>query len=329
MRVLLVHPHRSVGSWEDSLVRTFRHLGDTTASVDYRRLLGSSLVTRGARGVGIYGPLLQRHLTRAVRRFRADMIFVSKGELITPEVLNSLRRLGIPVVNWIGDGTWELDFIRKVAPCYDHFFTFDRETVRQLSQLGIDRGRYLPFGFDTLLDRSFAPEDPDYYRSDVCFVGTPTPDRLELFQSVDWRGIKLKIWGSTSWEKTRFAEYYMGRPLVGAEMYFAYANTKIVINVHYGFKIANCPHYTGINHRVFETGGIGAFSLVNHQGDMDTTFEARLPTFEDYADLASKIGHFLQSTGEAARFTDDFQREILARHTLLDRVRELKRVAMA
>jgi spore maturation protein CgeB len=151
---------------------------------------------------------------------------------------------------------------------------------------------------------------------------------MELFRTVDWRGIKLKIWGSSGWKKTPFSQYYMGRPIVGAEMYFAYAHARIVINVHYGFKISDCPHYTGINHRVFETGGIGAFSLVNHQGDMDTTFETRLPTFEDYSDLRDKIAHFLQSPDETVRFTEDFKQEILARHTLIDRVQELKRVAM-
>lgn len=304
-----------------SIVRTFKFLGDEIESFDYRLIIKNKYLNYAVRKANIYEYFLSNLLMQRIKDFKPDFILVSKGELIAPKILKKIQSLKIPLVNWIGDGMWEFDLIKKIAPFYDYFFTFDTETIRQLSLLGINNGKYLPFGFDTLLDRTFKSEDEDYYHSDIAFIGTPTSERLDLLSYLQKLDLNIKIWGPTSWNKTKYKKYYMGRPLFGNEMYYAYSKAKIVINVHFGFGIETVSPYNGINHRVFEAFGIGTYCLSNYQNDMKNTFTSKFVTYNNYDEMMQLIPTLIVSNNASA-----MQIEILEKHSLIFRIKYIKEV---
>jgi spore maturation protein CgeB len=324
LKVLLIHPiDSSMGEWEKSLVRTFKYLGDDVESFDYRTVINNKYMNFITRKAGLYEYFLYDVLIKKIYEFNPDFIFVSKGELVSPRILKKINSMNIPLVNWIGDGMWEFDLIKKIAPFYNHFFTFDTETINQLSLIGIKNGVYLPFGFDTLLNREFDADDNGYYISDVAFVGTPTAERLVLLSYMSKLNINIKIWGPKSWEKTDYSSFYMGKPIFGNEMYYAYSQAKLVINVHYGFGIDVIPKYNGINHRVFEAFGVGTYCLSNYQNDMNHTFSSELITYNNYEEMIELIPSLIYQNNTRA-----MQEEIINQHSLISRIRYMKEVVM-
>ncbi|MBT4122174.1 hypothetical protein HOE31_04470 [bacterium] len=311
----MIHPiYSSIGEWERSLVRNFEYLGDEIKSIDYRKVFRWTKFNSLLKKINTYEYFLEKEILSNIKSYNPDMIFVSKGELVTPRILKKMREFNIPMINWIGDGMWEFELIKSIAPYYDTFYTFDSETIKQLEKLNINNAKYLPFGFDTLLDRNFETDNIEYYKSDIAFVGTPTPERMTLLSYLEKTQYEIKIWGPKTWEDTPYKKYYMGRPIYGKEMYFAYSQAKIVINIHYGFGNNEVPYYSGINHRVFESFGIDTYCLSNYQDDMKKhDFFSDLITYNDFDELIEKIELIMKNQISA----DQIRKEIMKDFNLL------------
>jgi len=239
MRILFLHPKKtSLGAYESALVRTCTHAGDVCRSYDYRKRY--LFMRQKASDALIALSSLAAEIRRTMDSFQPDLVWVSKGEILIAPLLASIKMPGIPFINWIGDGTWLMDFIEGVAPQYDLFFTFDNETVRRLSSKGINSARYLPFGFDALTQQTQPVIGCEDFSSDLIFIGSPTPERISMFSYLQEHLLgghrySLAIWGPSEWSATPMASYYRGRSLVGGEMYAAFCASKIVLNAHYGF----------------------------------------------------------------------------------------------
>jgi len=311
---LLLHPIRtSLGVWEKSLINNLEYLGYKTYSIDYRE---TSYIYKFKNP--FYEKKLLKIIKEAIEKISPSFIFVSKGELITPFILKELQKYKIPLINWIGDGPWVIDFIKTIYKYYDFFYTFDSKTIELCNKPS--NMKYLSFGFDTLMNRTFKSNNIDYYISDVAFVGSPTLERLNLLKYLEKLGILIKIWGPKKWEHTPYKKFYMGRPLIGKEMYFAYKNAKIVINVHYGFNQLDVIPYNGINHRFFESFGIGTYCLSNYQNDMKRDFQNNFIYYENFKEIKDKISLLLEKHEIITEITNSMQSEILQKHTLLNKL---------
>jgi len=320
MKVLMIHPiETSKGEWERSLVRNFLHLGDEIISIDYRKIFKKRKVNSILKKLNIYQYFLLNKIKKTIQTFNPDVIFVSKGELLTPKMLKEIKSFNIPMINWIGDGMWEFELIKNIASFYDMFYTFDNETVKELNKININNSKYLTFGFDTLIDRDFKPDEIEYYKSDIAFVGTPTSERMVLLKYLENTNYNIKIWGPKKWEKTPYSKYYMGKPIFGKEMSFAYSQAKIVINVHYGFNQDNVPYYSGINNRIFEAFGNGTYCLSNYQKDMEITFENKLITYKNFDELVDKIEEVMNNNNLVK-----IQNEILEKYNIINLLNEIK-----
>lgn len=312
--ILLLHPiNTSLGVWEKSLIDNFEYLGYKVYSMDYRE---KSYFHKFK--YPFYERKLLKIFEKMISEIEPKFIFVSKGELITPFILKQLQKYKIPLINWIGDGPWVIDFIKSVYKYYDFFYTFDSKTIELLNNPS--NMKYLSFGFDTLMNRDFFSNNIDYYISDIAFVGSPTYERLELLKYLKNLNVLIKIWGPEKWKKTPYNKFYMGRPLIGKEMYFAYKNTKIVINVHYGFNQFNTISYNGINHRFFESFGIGTYCLSNYQNDMKKDFKNNFIYYENFKEIKNKISLLLEERKILTKITNNMQSEILLKHTLLNKL---------
>lgn len=316
-KILLLHPiYTSKGVWEKSLIENFKALGLQTHSIDYRAI---SYIYRFKK------PFYQYYLLKEIKKYinvlNPHFIFVSKGELLSPLILEELKKFHIPLVNWIGDGPWVLDFVRSVYDYYDFFYTFDSKSIELLQNP--KNMRYLSFGFDTLMDREFVTDNVDYYRSDLSFVGSPTKERVVLLDYLKDLRLNIKIWGPSEWKNTQFKHLYMGKALFGKEMYFAYKMSKTVINVHYGFNQEDCLPYNGINHRFYETFGIGTYCLSNFQADMDRDFESKFVCYRRFEELGEKIEFLFGNDRYRNEIANNMQNEILQKHTLLQKLRSI------
>lgn len=313
--ILLLHPiYTSLGIWEESLVNNFVYLGYNVYSIDYRK---ESYIYKFRSF--FYEKKLLKIIEKYIKEIKPEFIFVSKGELITPFILQQLQKYKIPLINWIGDGPWIIDFIKSVYKYYDFFYTFDSKTIELLNNPS--NVKYLSFGFDTLMDRTFVSNNMNYYKSDISFIGSPTTERLKLLKYLKNLNINIKIWGPRGWEKTKYKDFYMGKPLIGKEMYFAYKHSKIVINVHYGFGQKNVVPYNGINHRFFESFGIGTYCLSNYQSDMKKDFESDFIYYNSFNELKEKVIFCLENSDKINEITHSLQKEILSKHTLLKKLK--------
>lgn len=325
MKILLLHPRKSsLGGWEESVYTTFLQCGDTVTSFDYRHVAMTLRKTNPEYTIEYIIDFLKREIVNIIETVKPDCIYVSKGELLLEPILERIRKFSIPLINWIGDGMWIYDFIVRVAPYYTLFFTFDLETVRHLQEHTIYSAKYLPLAFDASARHCAEIKAPEDFTSDICFVGSPTPERVAMFKCLPIKKYSIKIWGPEQWKKADLKSCFQGRPLVGDQLYAAYKQATMVINLHYGFQNSNCPYYSGINHRVFEAGGTGTFLLTDWKDDMAHTFENNLCTFSSADELAEKIDLYMSDTKSRREKADTFQKEILEHHTMVHRIQTIK-----
>ena len=327
MKVLLIHALAS--HWDKAIPKAFEELGHKTLSINYRDLIISRKFCKYLRYAGFYLPYLSTYIQKKIVSFKPDLIYVSQGELLTPQILEKLRSYGIPMVNWVFDGMWIFSRIQKTAPYYDYFFTFDPETIRQLEkQSGYKKGHYLPLAtLHTSIPKGYVPKYPkDYYQSDIAFAGTCHFNRLRLFQELKKTEKLIKIWGAKGWKKSIHSDIYAGSGIYGNELNYAYSSAKIIINIHYGFEMEEVPYYDGVNLRTFEIAVLGTPMVSNYQADLNNLFETPIITYNSYEELLERIEYFFDNYEQCKKNASLLQEEVINKHTIKHRIARLLEV---
>ena len=270
------------------------------------------------------------------RKIRPDMLFIIKGETVFPETLKTIREeMKIPLVAYIWDcpfysyaGRYADDYRRtnfaKSMALYDHIFVYDPYYVEEIKKCGITNVNYLPLATDTSKYKKIDPTpcEADEYGYDVCFVGRPFANRVEVLDSLG--EFKLGVFGegwARYYGRARPPSYYKGKA-VGEKVLKIYAASKIVLNIH-------DPEATrGVNTRTFDIAACGAFELVDYKSELETLFDIgkEIVYYKDIAGLRKIIRFYIDRPNERKAIAERGLSKVLACHTWRHRMSEMMRV---
>jgi spore maturation protein CgeB len=180
------------------------------------------------------------------------------------------------------------------------YFTNERTSARQFGW------HYLPHSYDPEIHKpsrhSLAGEDYD-----VVFVGTGWPERIRVFEQVNWDGIRVRFYGL--WPQlsvtSPLRKYYVEGLVPNHEAVRIYQRAKICLNMHRAHEGAE-----SLNPRAYELAACGAFQISDVRQEGVELFGEAVPTFRTAAELEALIRRYLADPGGRRRCAEQARRRV-------------------
>lgn len=196
-----------LGSDALAAFHAFRRLGHSIQIIDEWHFVPFPWASTSARlARKLLKPLMVRELAiearRQFARFEPHLLFVFKGNSVSPDVLHACRERGVSAVMYYPDVSMMTHgaYLPKTIPLYDHIFTAKTFGLQDLaSTFGMTQASFLAPGYDPEIHRPLVltDEEKSRYGCDVSFIGTWSPKKEKTLSalSVARPDIRLKIWG--------------------------------------------------------------------------------------------------------------------------------------
>ena len=243
-------------------------------------------------GVG----LLERAL-----RFEPDWVVVVSAMFLHPDVLILLRRAGVRLALIMTESPYDDGPQSQIVPLFDVCWTNERSSVVKFRGL-CPQTDYLPVAYDPSRNvHALLPEVREWAEeSDVCFVGTGFPERIEFLEAVDWTGIDLALYGEWSevGKNSPLKRFVRGGMTTPEQTVALYDKTKIGLNLYrqsVGFA-PNAPridHAESLNPRAYELAAARVFQISEPRAEVFEVFGGAVPTFKDTVEAEGLIRGFL------------------------------------
>lgn len=260
----------------------------------------------------VYG--LEAHGIRVIRTTTADVITLALKHRVDTVILVTAIRMGISAVRDIVDAGLpvsvlftespyeaekELEVARRVAGCWTH----ERTAVAAFRAVN-DHVAYLPHAWHPAIHTAEPqPDDAAVHAHDVVFVGSGFRERVTFFNSIDWTGIDLGlygIWADLGLKPQVQACVRGDAPISNRTAAALYRRAKIGLNLYRRLgtdlkpdQPENWVTAESLNPRAYELAACGTFGLSEYREEHRDMFGYLVPTFIDPADASKEIQRWL------------------------------------
>lgn len=244
--------------------------------------------------------LVQPMLRGAALDWWPDLVLVVSGFYVTGETLNVLRARRMSVAVVFTESPYEDDDQMHLAAFADVAIINDPTNIDAFREHN-RQTFWLPHAWNPRVHRRQAV-GPDY-QSDVCFVGSGFPSRIEILEAVDWAGIDLALaghWFSLTDDSPlrKFLAHDIDKCCPNDEAVKLYGGTKLGLNIYR--REAQRPELSSgwaMGPREVELAAIGVPFITEPRGENRERFPF-LPTFTDPADLSEQLRWWLAHDDE-------------------------------
>jgi len=310
MRVCLVGngAQYHVGAFFRSALRT---LGFQYTFVDeqvYTKKLKGSLLHRVAYKLLKRRPLtywaFNRDLLETARKFRPEVVLVTKGVFVSPETLTQIKEETKAIlVNYATDDPFNpevstRDLVASI-PFYDLYACTKRAIMDDVRGAGCSHVIYAPFGYEPSLHFSEHPgteEEKASFASDVVFIGGGDSDRIPLIRALTTiPNLRLHLYGGY-WDRDPTLRRFHRGFALGREYRLALGGARIALS------LVRRANRDGHSMRTFEIPACRAFMLAErteeHLEMFDEDKEAAF--FGSAEELVKKVQTFLLRDADRA-----------------------------
>jgi spore maturation protein CgeB len=268
----------------------------------------------------------QRQVVRAIKDFQPDLVVIVSGKFL-PEIVREMRRAsGAKLAAWFPDALTSLGRQYLLASDLDAWFFHDRYMVEWFrARLGLD-AHYLPQGCNPRVHRRVELSEADRrrYGCDLCTASNMYYYRarmLEIFNDYD-----LKLWGRNypGWLVSPLRARFPGVYVAEHEKAKAFNAAKIVLNtMHYA-------EIEGVNQRVFDATGCGAFLITDWNPALPELFEPEreVVTFRTRQELKEKVDYYLAHPEERQQIAGRGYARTHRDHTIQNRVSRILEIVL-
>jgi len=258
--------------------------------------------------------------------FQPDMVLALAQAPLTPDAIQKLRMLKVPVVFWFVEDFRTLPYWKEIATSYDHIFTLQDGSFHDaLRSQGVRDCYYLPQACFPDIHRPLDCVEKDY-QADVSFMGAAYHNRVQSFPRL--LDLDFKIWGE-GWnlETPLGGQVQNSNKRVSTEETVKIYNAaKINLNLHsstyhYGIN----PEGDFINPRTFEISACRGFQLVDNRKDLSRMFRVgeEIIAFDTLDQMRDQIEFYLANPGERSVISLKSYQRVLKEHTMEHRMQEL------
>jgi len=150
-----------------------------------------------------------RLIVQATSNRKYDIVWIDKGLTITPETLIKINnscpetfRVSYSPDDMFNPANQTKRYMESI-PHYDLHITTKSYNVNELYEAGAKKVLLIGNAFDPSIHRPMEVTDDEiiYYGGDVGFIGDYEKDRANKLIFLANSGIKVKVWGSSSWKR--------------------------------------------------------------------------------------------------------------------------------
>ncbi|TVM00934.1 MAG: hypothetical protein CV087_11655 [Candidatus Brocadia sp. WS118] len=218
------------------------------------------------------------------------------------EVFKQISLLGTTTIHWFCDDHWRFEkYSSVVAPHFDIVCTTANDALPKYKNMGIsykviktqwacNHELYVPYDI---------PKDLD-----ICFVGQPHGNRVEVLSTLLQNGLKLEVFGF-GWENRPRIPFH--------QMVRLFSRSKINLN------LSNSSTLIGqqIKGRNFEIPGTRGFQLSSNADNLTEYYDdgKEIVIFNSVDELAEKAKYYLNHEDERNEIANNGYRRTIAEHT--------------
>lgn len=273
-------------------------------------------------------------LMKVIEPFQPSVVLVLRGMRMPSTVIRALDGLGIETGVWLIDDPYRLQTHEQLVEPYSFVITQESSCVSFYQQLG-KPCFHLPLAADPY---QFQPQPvTSRYRSDICFVGSAFPSRIETFNRLAsfLEPLSFRIIGQWWQRLERYDALKQGiinQPIPADEAARYYNGARIVLNIHRTRNDRrdnhwNLPAHTP-NNRTFNVASCQAFQLTTARHDLEQLYriDDEMITFSSVRELTELIEYYLERPERRRMIASRAYRRTLAEHTYAVRLQEMVRL---
>jgi spore maturation protein CgeB len=235
--------------------------------------------------------LAMQGVWEAALRFWPHVVFLTSAFYAPVGMLDVLRSRGMKVVIMHTESPYEDDRQLQLAPHADVNVVND-PTNLDTFQMVAPNSVYLPHSYDPAIHHPGSVRDE--LTSDVCFVGTGYPSRIEFLEKVDWTGLDVTLAGN--WQSltddsplAEFVIHDLDECWPNDQTVDLYRSTKCSFNLYRReANMASLAEGYSMGPREVELSAVGCFWLRDSRPESDEMFPM-LPAFSTPHELGEKL----------------------------------------
>lgn len=251
-------------------------------------------------------------LEMALRESVHAVVIVS-AMLLHPDVPIMMKRAGLKVTVLFTESPYDQEQEWKIAALVDGCWTMERSALAGFRAVNPQSG-YLRHAWHPERHLATIPPSEDVPAHDVVFVGSGFAERIAWFNSIDWTGIDLGLYGTWKDErgKTLGLNKQVRACVRGSNVPNQYASdlyrrARIGLNLYrqskgWGKAAARISHAESLSPRAYELAACGVFHLSDARAEVTEVFGSLVPTFTSATEAAALIRLWLTDpVGRAER----------------------------
>lgn len=239
-------------------------------------------------------------------REQVHVVLVVSAMLLHPDVIVMMKRAGLRVTVLFTESPYDHEQELRVAKLVDGCWTNERSVVDAFRAVNPHAG-YLPHAWHPEKHFVSAKSLGDIPSHDVVFVGSGFAERIKWFNSIDWTGIDLGLYGT--WKglglNKQVTACLKGEQISNETAGALYRRAKIGLNLYrtsmgWGRNAPKIAHAESLSPRAYELAACGAFHLSDDRKEVREVFGDCVPTFRTPSEAAALIRLWLaDATGRA------------------------------
>lgn len=266
-------------------------------------------------------------------RFNPELALTLVGFKLPIQMVQWLKKQQVKTVVWFTEDPYFMDRTQVISKYYDFVFTIDSAALEFYKNNGHLNAYQFPLATEPNV---FRPQQVEAkYRSDICLVGFPYPDRIQFIQYLlQNSAYKIKVVGKWTIPLLRFRSnpklmIHEGwfEPSVVAKFY---NGAKIVLNTHRPFNLRQNQNKLGIigksiNNRTFDIAACSSFQLIEFKEDLPNHFveDKEIVSFRSNQELVQKIDFYIKFEEERQLIADHARNRVLKEHTFKHRLEKM------
>ena len=233
-------------------------------------------------------------------RYQVDVVFVVSAMMLHPDVIVMMKRAGLKVVVLFTESPYDEDHEIKIATMVAGCWTMERTSLPRFKCANPNAG-YLKHAWHPLKHFPSARSIGELPSHDVVFVGSGFNERITWFNSIDWTGIDLGLYGT--WDKlglnSQLQACIRGAQITNDMAASLYRRAKINLNIYrsskgWGRKTQKISRADSLSPRAYELAACGAFHLSSDRAEVREVFGDLVPTFSSPTEAAALIRLWLK-----------------------------------
>lgn len=268
---------------------------------------------------------IDRKLIQLVHKIKPDVFLTVFGFDHRKSVINQIKLKGIKTICWWLNDPFQINRSIAQASFYDYYFTNSKGSIKSYHEANIKNVFYLPAGSFPEVHRKLKDT---IFKYEVCFAGDWSSEREKILLDLS-KDFNVYIFGP--WKKKLNKKSSLCNSVVKdgvftpEEMVKIFNSSKVVLNIHTWFGQWNY----GINPRVFEANGCGAFQISDHKEEIPEMYEPEkeIVLYKSISELKDKLSYFLQHSEKASNIAEQGFLRTTKHHTYKQRLKEMFRIA--